>query len=187
MKVSEAGTWTLGAVSGDGAGNRGIIKMGPDRGVEKKAGPDWGRVMVYPQVPTNVFGEVTAKGKAVSAGSVVGVYVGNELRGQQEVVLSDGKSYVTLIASLAATERVRFRIWEAASDKEYAVTKALTMAKGETYGTPRELLKLNGLLPRVGVRIVGYTRFPFGLGFESESGLKYVVESTGDLREWKPV
>ena len=64
------------------------------------------------------------------------------------------------------------------------MTKTLTMAKGETYGTPTELLKLNGLVANVGVRILSYTRAPFGLEFESESGREYVVESTGDLREW---
>jgi len=186
LNVSEAGTWTLGAVSGDGAG-RDIIKMGPDRGVGKKAGPDWGQVVVYPQVPATVFGEVTVGRKAATKGSVVGVYVGNELRGQQEVVLNDGKSYVTLVASLAGAERVSFRIWEAGSDREYAVTKTLTMAKGETHGTPTELLKLDGLVASVGVRILSYTRSPFGLEFESELGREYVVESTGDLKEWKPV
>ena len=35
-----------------------------------------------------------------------------------------------------------------------------------------------------GVRIISYTRSPFGIEFESESGRAYVVESTGDLREW---
>jgi hypothetical protein len=39
----------------------------------------------------------------------------------------------------------------------------------------------------VGVRILSYTRSPFGIEFESESGREYVVESTGDLKEWKPV
>ena len=130
---------------------------------------------------------MTTKGKAVSAGSVVGVYVGNELRGQQEVVLNSGKSYVTLVAILAGSEGVRFRIWDAGSDKEYAVTKTLTMAKGETYGTATELLKLNGLVASVGVRILSYTRSPFGIKFESELGREYVVESTGDLREWEVV
>ncbi|MEE2948476.1 MAG: hypothetical protein VX392_09160, partial [Verrucomicrobiota bacterium] len=80
-----------------------------------------------------------------------------------------------------------FRIWEARSDKEYAVTKTLTMAKGEIYGTPTDLLKLNGLVASVGVRILSYTRFPFGIEFESEWGREYVVESTGDLKEWRPV
>ena len=39
----------------------------------------------------------------------------------------------------------------------------------------------------MGVRILSYTRSPFGIEFESESGREYVVESTGDLKEWKPV
>ena len=37
------------------------------------------------------------------------------------------------------------------------------------------------------IRIVGYVREPFGIEFESESDRSYVVEATGDLKEWKPV
>ena len=34
------------------------------------------------------------------------------------------------------------------------------------------------------IRIVGYVREPFGFGFESQSDRRYVVEATGDLKEW---
>jgi len=184
LNVSEDGTWTLGAVSESGSG-RDIIKMGPDRGVEKKSGPDWGEVVVYPQVPATVFGEVTVGRKAATKGSVVGVYVGDELRGQQEVVLSDGKSYVTLVASLAGAEGVRFRIWEAGSDKEYAVTKTLTMAKGETYGTPTELLKLDGVTLAARPVLRSITTAPFSFRFDTEPNRSYSIEGSVDLKAWK--
>jgi hypothetical protein len=67
------------------------------------------------------------------------------------------------------------------------VAKVLTMEKGETYGSAEGLVKLDGVVRRVGVRILSYTRSPFGFEFESESGRSYVVEATGDLKEWKPV
>ena len=73
------------------------------------------------------------------------------------------------------------------SDKEYRVAQSMTLEKGETYGTAEALVKLDGVVPGVGVRILSYTRSPFGFEFESESGRSYVVEATGDLREWKPV
>ena len=63
----------------------------------------------------------------------------------------------------------------------------MTLEKGETYGSAEALVKLDGTVPGVGVRILSYTRSPFGLEFESEAGREYVVEATGDLREWKPV
>ena len=63
----------------------------------------------------------------------------------------------------------------------------MQLEMGETYGSAEEVVKLDGVVPRVGVRILSYTRSPFGFEFESESGREYVVEATADLREWKPV
>ena len=152
-----------------------------------EAGPEWGPVFVYPNLSATVFAQVTVAGKAVSKGSVVGVYVGDELRGQHEVVLANGRSYATLNVNLAEAEKVSYRIWDGETGKEYGVARSMTMEMGETYGSAEALVKLDGLVPSVGVRILSYTRSPFGLEFESESGREYVVEATGDLREWKPV
>ena len=124
---------------------------------------------------------------ADSKGSVVGVYVGEELRGQHEVVLANGRSYVTLNVNLAESEKVSYRIWDGESGREYGVAKTMTLEMGEAYGSAEALVKLDGTVPGVGVRILSYTRSPFGLEFESEAGREYVVEATGDLREWKPV
>ena len=79
-----------------------------------------------------------------------------------------------------------FRIWDAGNDKEYGVTKAMTLEMGEMYGTAEEFVKLNAVASGSGstLRIVGYERDPFGFGFESQTGSSYVVEATGDLKEW---
>ncbi|MDE1045374.1 MAG: hypothetical protein OSA05_08880, partial [Nitrospinaceae bacterium] len=146
----------------------------------------WGQVVVYPNVSATVLAQVTVEGKAVSSGSVVGAFVGDELRGQQEVVLADGRSYVAINVNLVESERVIYRIWDATSDKEYGVTMTMTLERGETYGTAAELVKLEGVTSGSGstIRIVGYEREPFGFGFESQSGLRYVVEATYDWKEW---
>jgi hypothetical protein len=137
-------------------------------------------------VSATVLAEVTVESKAVSSGSVVGVFVGDELRGQQEVVLAGGRSYATLNVNLAEAEKVRYRIWDDESGKEYGVTKTMTLEIGETYGTAEELVKLDGVASGSGstIRIVGYVREPFGFGFESQMGSNYVVEMTFDLKEW---
>ena len=178
LKVSEDGVWNVGDVSVEG-GNRDIAKMG-------LAESRWGSVEVYPNVSATVLAQVTVEGKAVSSGSVVGAFVGDELRGLQEVVLANGKSYATLNVNLAETERVRYRIWDNQSGKEYGVTKTMTLEMGETYGTAAELVKLDGVASGSDstIRIVGYVREPFGFGFESQMGSSYVVEITDDLKEW---
>ncbi len=155
--------------------------MGP----MKKMG--WGRVVVYPNLSATVLAQVTMKGKPLSAGSVVGAFVGEELRGEHEVVLVNGRSYATLNVNLTGKERVTFRIREAASGKEYRVARVMELGLGERHGRAEELVKLNAVMAGSGVSILSYTRSPFGFEFDSESGKSYVVEVTSDLREWKPV
>ena len=134
-----------------------------------------------------VLSEVSVGGKPVSGGSVVGAFVGEELRGEHEVVLANGRSYATLNVNLTGRERVTFRIREAASGKEYRVARVMELGLGETYGRAEELVKLNAVIAGSGVTILSYTRSPFGFEFGSEVGKSYVVEATSDLREWKPV
>jgi len=177
LKVTEDGTWTVGDVSDEGA-NRNIFKM------TSLSGSQWGPVVVYPNLSATVLAEVTVEGKPVSSGSVVAVHVEDELRGQHEVVLANGRSYATLNVNLAESEKVSYRIWDGETGKEYGVAKTMTLELGETYGSAEALVKLDGVVPGVGVRILSYTRSPFGLEFESEAGREYVVEATGDLREW---
>ena len=179
LKVSADGVWNVGDVSGEDS-NRDISKMGQDE-------PRWGQVVVYPNVSATVLAQVTVEGKAVSRGSVVGVFVGDKLRGQQEVVLDDGRSYVAINVNLVESEHAIYRIWDATSDKEYGVTMTMTLEMGELYGTASELVKLDGVVSGSGstIRIVGYEREPFGFGFESQCGLRYVVEATDDWKEWE--
>jgi hypothetical protein len=150
-------------------------------------GPEWGGTVVYPNVSATVLAEVSVGGEPVAEGSTVSAHAGDELRAIGKVVLANGRSYVTLNVNLAEAERVSYRIWDAESDKEYGVSSAMTLEMGETYGSAAALVKLDGVVPRVGVRILSYTRSPFGIEFESEAGRSYVVEATGDLKEWKPV
>ena len=178
LEVREDGVWNVGDVSGEG-GNRDLSKMGLDES-------RWGQVVVYPNVSATVLAQVTVDGKAVSSGSVVGAFVGDELRGQHEVVREGGMSYVAINVNLVESERVIYQIWDATSDKEYGVTMTMTLERGKMYGTASELVKLDGVVSGSGstIRIVGYEREPFGFRFESQGGLRYVVEATDDWNEW---
>jgi hypothetical protein len=181
LKVSADGTWTVGTVSESGAG-RGLGKMGPG-----DVDPDWGRVVVYPHVSATVLSEVSVGGKPVSGGSVVGAFVEEELRAEQEVVLANGRSYATLNVNLTGKERVIFRIREAASGKEYRVARVLELGLGETYGRAKELVKLNAVMAGSGVRILRYTHSPFAFSFDTGKDKSYTVEATGDLLKWNRV
>ena len=180
LKVTADGTWTVGTVSESGSG-RGLGKMGP---VQKMG---WGPVVVYPHVSATVLSEVSVGGKPVSKGSVVGAFVGEELRGEHEVVLANGKSYATLNVNLTGKERVTFRIQEAARGKVYRVAKVMELGLGETYGRAEALVKLNAVMTGTGVTILSYTRSPFGFSFDTGQDKSYTVEATGNLLKWNRV
>jgi hypothetical protein len=178
LKVSADGTWTVGTVSESGSG-RGLGKMGPG-----DVGPDWGRVVIYPNLSATVLSEVSVGGKSVSKRSVVGAFVGEELRAEQEVVLANGRSYATLNVNLTGRERVTFRMREAARGKEYRVARVMELGLGETYGRAEELVKLNAVMAGSGVRILSYTHSPFEFSFDTVKDKSYTVEATVNLLKW---
>ena len=178
LKVSADGTWTVGTVSESGSG-RVLGKMGPVR----KMG--WGPVVVYPNLSATVLSEVSVGGKAVSSGSVVGAFVGEELRGEHEVVLANGKSYGTLNVNLAKAQRVTYRIWEGETNTEYGVTKTMTLHIGERYGTATELVKLDGVLLAARPVLRSITAAPFSFRFDTEPNRDYSIEGSADLKAWE--
>ena len=179
LKVTENGAWTVGDVSGEGSNGRGIMKA------SNEEGPEWEPVEVYPNLSATVLGQVSLRGKAVSSGSVVGVFVKEELRGLQEVVLANGKSYATLNVNLEDAEMVRYRIWHAENEREYGVTKTMTLEMGEMYGSAEAFVKLDGVVPpeRPILRSVSIT--PFSFRFDTEPNRDYSIEGSGDLKAWE--
>jgi hypothetical protein len=116
---------------------------------------------------------------------VVGVFVKEELRGLQEVVLANGRSYATLNVNLGEAERVRYRIWDNQSGKEYGVTKTMTLEMGETYGTAEKLVKLDGVVPPERPVLRSVSVSPFSFRFDTEPNRSYSIEGSADLKAWK--
>jgi hypothetical protein len=144
-------------------------------------------VVIYPNLSATVLSEVSVGSKPVSGGSVVGAFVGGELRAEQEVVLANGRSYATLNVNLTGKERVTFRIREAASGKEYRVARVMELGLGERHGRAEELVKLNAVMAGSGVRILRYTHSPFAFSFDTGKDKSYTVEATSDLLKWNRV
>ena len=173
LRVNEDGTWTLGDTTDSGQG-RPVAKMG----IEK-----WGTVAVYPNLTATLLAEVTLNGKPVSEGSMVAAFVGEELRGKREVVLSGGKSYGTLNVNLDGTEQVSFRIWEENLGEEFEAADSMSLEIGETYGTATALVQLDGAASSK-VEIISLSRAPFGFSFKTDDGRNYEVEASFDLKKW---
>ena len=188
LKQMEAGTgyWVkmkkaAALKFGDGdSGLRTIIKMAPN----KAADGVLGQIMVYPNVGATVLAEVFIIGEAVTDGSVVGAFVGDELRGEHEVVLADGRSYVAINVNLAEAEKVSFRIWDAGRDREYGVAKRMTLEMGEMYGSAHEMVRLT-LDAQPLARGLGLSRDSMRLVVAPELLGDYKVQRSKDLIHWE--
>ena len=131
--------------------------------------------------------QVSIQGKPVAKGGVVGVFVGNELRGLQGVVLDNGMSYVTLNVNLNGAESVSYRVWSPDDHNEYLVSGTMLLELGSMYGKP-ELMDLDAVtVVDKPLEVFKLTSEPFGFSFNTTLGRSYTVEATGNLRRWKAV
>lgn len=183
LNVSQDGTWRLG----DGGPNFALFQTRLNYSPHEKVGPAWGEAVVSPNLGATVLAKVSVQGKPVAMGSVVGVFVGNELRGLQDVVLNDGMSYVTLNVNLNDAEEVSYRVWNSDDKNEYLVSGTMLLELGEMYGNP-ELVGLNAVeVFNKPLQVFNVTSEPFGFSFNTMVGRNYTIEATGDLRTWKAV
>jgi hypothetical protein len=183
LNVTQDGTWKLG----DGGPNFGLFKTRSNHFPEQKVGPVWGKPVISPNLGATVLAKVSIQGKPVAMGSVVGVFVGNELRGLQDVVLNEGMSYVTLNVNLNEAEEVSYRVWNSDDNNEYLVSGTMQLELGEMYGNP-ELVELNAVeVVNKPLQVFNVTSEPFGFSFNTMAGRNYTVEATGDLRTWEAV
>ncbi len=187
LNVDADGTWTVGTVVEISELRRSIAQTQPDHSPEEKAGPAWGEAIVYPNLGATVLAQVSIQGKPVAKGGVVGVFVGNELRGLQSVVLHDGMSYVTLNVNLNGAESVSYRVWSPDDHNDYLVSGTMLLELGSMYGNP-ELLELDAVtVSDKPLEVFKLTSEPFGFSFNTAVGRNYTVEATGNLRRWKAV
>ena len=54
----------------------------------------FGEVVTYPAIPVSVVGQVKISGEYADQGDQVAAFVGDELRGLSDVVVTAGKTYV---------------------------------------------------------------------------------------------
>ena len=187
LNVDADGTWEVGTVVESQFKSFEAVNPQSDHSPEEKAGPSWGQAMVYPNLGATVLAKVFIQGKPVAKGGVVAAFVGNELRGLQDVVLDNGISYVTLNVNLNGAESVSYQVWNPEDHNEYLVSGTMLLETGSLYGKP-ELLELDAVTV-VGkpIQVFNITSEPFGFSFNSTVGRSYTVEVTRDLQRWKPV
>jgi hypothetical protein len=183
----QVGTVVDSAAAAAPVPRRAIAQTQSDHSPEEKAGPTWGEATVYPNLGATVLAKVSIQGKPVAKGGVVAAFVGNELRGIQDVILNDGISYVTLNVNLNGAESVSYRVWNPNDNNEYLVSGTMLLELGSMYGKP-ELMELDAVtVVDKPLEVFNVTSEPFGFSFNTMVGRSYTVEATGDLQRWKAV
>ena len=106
--------------------------------------------MIYPNNPYTILGKVVIDGVVASVGDVVGVYVGDELRGKQEIqYVVEGVAYLTMqvYVDTEADKTSRFVVWDADQTDEELQTlelrRGISLEPGGQLGTATDLAVLD--------------------------------------------
>ena len=101
-----------------------------------------------PSVPAICVTEVRAGGRQAPVGSLLAVYVGDELRGVQEVRYQDGKMIVPVVIQSSQPAEVRFRLWHAGLTKWFDIIERVRVDSGDALDMGDEdLVVLNVTAP----------------------------------------
>ena len=92
---------------------------------------DFGEPKVYANNTYSQYGTVTVNGEAASAGSVLAVYVGDELRGKGEVIINGGVAYLSILVNTAGgNETASYKLFEKTSGTVLTTDATATISPG---------------------------------------------------------
>ena len=84
----------------------------------------FGDVVIYPNNSTALLAQVTIEGEVAGSGDVVAIYVGSELRGKQEVIISGGVAWVSAQVNAAGgDETISFKVYDASTGVTHEKSK----------------------------------------------------------------
>ena len=93
-------------------------------GTPVDGGSLFGSPVQHPQIPAVVIAKVYVEGQPASEGDHVGVYVGDELRGNGVVVKSDGLAYSAITVNVSSSSEIaEFKIWDKSATKTYSAKR----------------------------------------------------------------
>ncbi len=174
---------TVTSITGSsGQGGRNLAKAdGQSKLVELKK-----HLVTYPFVPAICITEIRANGRKAPAGSLLAAYVGDELRGVQEVRFQEGRMIVPVVVQSTQPAEVRFRLWHAGLGDWFEITERIEMDSGDALGMNGDAqIVLNVAIPWPPAPELALMHGPLRLVVRHELAKRYVVEQSSDLANWK--
>jgi hypothetical protein len=102
----------------------------------------WGNPMVSGGNSTTAYCIVTINNQPAGVEDLVGVFVGNELRGLGTIIISSGIAYSTIVIDGSTTETITFKVWDSSNCEELSVSYTTETNLGEI-GLPPNYLPIN--------------------------------------------
>jgi hypothetical protein len=135
VDVNVVGSYILSYNVSDAAGNPATQVTRTVTVVGSSGGESFGDVVIYPNNSTTLIAQVTLEGEVAGSGDVVAIYVGSELRGKHEVIISDGVAWVSAQVQVRAAggdETISFKVYDASTGvtHEKSTTSAVITAGG---------------------------------------------------------
>ena len=107
----------------------------------------FGEVVVYSTNSATVLGKVSINGEVAGAGDIVAIYVGEELRGKQEVIIGGGEAILNARVNAAGGEEtIRFKVYEASTGVTYEKSGASAVITPATSVGPL-LVRMDSVAP----------------------------------------
>ena len=130
----------------------------------------FGEPVTYPQNSAILLGIVDISGSTAPEGDVIAAYVGGELRAKQQIVISGGKSFVTLtISVLQEGERMRLKLWRRDTnvlvdyEGEFIISPAKEIGSGDDFPNNLTTLSFGGSIGQTIAFRKGWNLISFSL------------------------
>jgi hypothetical protein len=153
VDTTTVGSYTVTYNVSDAAGNAAVAVVRTVNVMEGDSGEDFviGKVKTYTNIATTLIGQVTIDGEASGVGDIVGIYVGEELRGKNEVIVNGGTAWLNAQVNAAGgDETATFKVYDASTGVTYDTIDLSVVIKPEgevgSFGEPL-LIKVVGVGP----------------------------------------
>ena len=141
---------------------------------------------------STIFGSVFLDELPAEFGDIIGIYVGDELRGKQKVQYLDGRAWLknVKVASAGGKEMVSFKIYDQ-SRGEFFKSKTRALIEPDlVLGSLSDPLIISIFsIPLTDVEqpqiIIDNNIGPFSFSFDTEPNRGYRIEVSSDLRGWE--
>jgi len=182
LKMSDSASWDLNfpeLVGGSGQNNRGVTKSDASAKLKQLQK----QLVTYPSVPAIVLADVSGVAD-IPEGSLVGAFVGDELRGVQATRRVGDRNTVALVVHAQQKQTVQYRLWDAKSREWQNIIENHVLDSGDVLGMSTRLAKLTVEANSLAKGLV-LSRDDMRLVVAPELRLTHKLQRSVDLIHWE--